>query len=216
MSVRANHSSPSGGGTRRPSPRRASDTTLANVASRTSSSQSAVRAGRARRVTPVRREPGDQFDGLRPLQRGDGPVGAAAPRRRRRASRRSACSIGSKSSAAGASCSSVAGTSCGSAAIDASTGTGSMAETLRRHVIHPDQRLLGVVQDGEHGIDVGTVEPDRRHGIDRPATVRIHSSDSADSLAGASGSPFGPTAATTAIPWPGTGNCTPSACSAPS
>ena len=42
--VRATHSSPSAGATRRASPRRASDTTLANVASRTSSSQSAVLA----------------------------------------------------------------------------------------------------------------------------------------------------------------------------
>ena len=66
------------------------------------------------------------------------------------------------------------------------------------------------------GIHVGTVEPDRRHG-DRSA------GQGQDPLVGFGGqpgrcvgSPFGPTAATTAIPWPGTGNCTPSACSAPS
>ena len=44
VSVRATHSSPSGGATKRASARRASDTTLAKVASRTSRSHSAVRA----------------------------------------------------------------------------------------------------------------------------------------------------------------------------
>ena len=66
--VRPTHSSPSGGSTSRASERRASDTTLANVASRTSCSQSAVRAFARVGAVAVGGQPGDELARLRALE----------------------------------------------------------------------------------------------------------------------------------------------------
>ena len=115
----------------------------------------------------MRGEPGDQFDGLRPLPRGDGPIGAAhldAAEERHDDGVRHRLEVVGRGRVVLERCGYVVRVG-RDRCVD---GRGFDGRELRRHVIHPDQRLLGVVQDGEHGIDVGTVEPDRRHG-DRSA-----------------------------------------------
>ena len=93
VSVRPSHSSPGGGSTWRAIARRASDTTLANVASRTSRSHSAVRApARVERVT-VQRQPHDQLERLGPLE-AHRRVRSGRRRRRGRARARAATTAG--------------------------------------------------------------------------------------------------------------------------